>query len=68
MKARNEAAVQHYMSTPNRLPNGGGESHTFNVAAINDQEEPACMGGVLLAGIIMGLASFGIFSGLRAVF
>lgn len=28
----------------------------------------ACMGGVLLAGIIMGLASFGVFTALRGLF
>lgn len=28
----------------------------------------ACMGGVLLAGAIMFIASFGVFSGIRAVF
>ena len=53
------------------LPGTGAWTGTL-AASILDLEFKksiaACMGGVLLAGIIMGLASFGIFSGLRAVF
>ena len=53
------------------LPGTGAWTGTL-AASILDLEFKksiaACMGGVLLAGIVMGLASFGIFSGLRAVF
>ena len=46
-KVGDEALIQHYMSSPNRWSDGGGEQDIIGAVEIDDQEESARVGGVL---------------------
>jgi hypothetical protein len=37
-KVGDKVTIQQYLSSPNMWTNRGGESHTFNVVAVHDQE------------------------------
>lgn len=53
------------------LPGTGAWTGTLAASLLDMKFKPAvlaCMGGVLLAGIIMGIASTGVFSAIMAIF
>jgi hypothetical protein len=46
-EAGDEALIQHYMSSPNRWSDRGGELDIVSTPEIDDYEESARVGGVL---------------------